>query len=269
MAKKTVKHALFLTPKAAIISGALVYRTEADEFILEVQQELAEDLTKHLIRHRFRSKVDIAGSDLAVGSFQAGDSASTNIPGQSQTLFSLTPAWGIPMQSVITHESLRPQTDTSFDADSAIGLHARRIATGTPWLTDMQPGRMPAEVGAVDLAVSFEKGCYLGQEPVARLHWRGKPNRTLCIIELEDPLPFDSPWHPSYSLIDGNRFPLHSATRKDVGWITSWSPDPNAAGDHDRFVALAILRREVSAGDELSIGSSETGYSGTARVITR
>ena len=46
---------------------------------------------------------------------------------------------------------------------------------------------MPAEAGIVERAVDFEKGCYIGQEPVARLHYRGRPNRVLRGLALSAP----------------------------------------------------------------------------------
>ena len=61
-----------------------------------------------------------------------------------------------------------------------------RVESGRPRFgLDMGPESMPAEAGIVDRAVDFEKGCYIGQEPVARLHYRGKPNRTLRGLRLE------------------------------------------------------------------------------------
>src|SRR3979411_794186 len=46
---------------------------------------------------------------------------------------------------------------------------------------------MPEEAGIFDRAVSFTKGCYVGQETVARLHWKGKPNRRLRLLRLSGP----------------------------------------------------------------------------------
>ena len=46
---------------------------------------------------------------------------------------------------------------------------------------------MPAEAGIVERAVSFTKGCYIGQETVARLHYKGKPNRHLRGLRLSAP----------------------------------------------------------------------------------
>ena len=55
-----------------------------------------------------------------------------------------------------------------------------RIESGRPrYGVDMTEDNLPAEAGIVDRAVSFTKGCYVGQEPVARMHYKGRPNRHL------------------------------------------------------------------------------------------
>ena len=64
-----------------------------------------------------------------------------------------------------------------FDEDVAEVL---RVEAGIPRFgAELDEQVMPAEVGVVDRAVSFTKGCYVGQEPVARLHYRGHANRSL------------------------------------------------------------------------------------------
>jgi folate-binding protein YgfZ len=107
----------------------------------------------------------------------------------------------------------------------------------------MDTGTMPAEAGIVEAAVNFEKGCYIGQETVARLHYRGKPNRHLRGLRLSVPAA------PGASLKLGE---------KEVGSIGSSCVSP-AHGP----IALAILRREAEPGDELAAG--EDGV--TARVV--
>ena len=65
-----------------------------------------------------------------------------------------------------------------------------RIEAGTPRFgAEMDSGTMPAEAGIVESVVNFEKGCYIGQETVARLHYRGKPNRHLRGLRLTTPVP--------------------------------------------------------------------------------
>jgi folate-binding Fe-S cluster repair protein YgfZ len=86
--------------------------------------------------------------------------------------------------------------------------------------------------------VNFEKGCYIGQEPVARLHYRGKPNRTLRGLRLSAPAEHGEP------LLLGE---------KEVGRIGTACISP-ALGP----VALAIVRREAAEGDTLAVGESGT-----------
>ena len=63
---------------------------------------------------------------------------------------------------------------------SAEAAELTRVESGRPRFgREMGPETMPAEAGIVERAVNFEKGCYIGQEPVARLHYRGRPNRVL------------------------------------------------------------------------------------------
>jgi tRNA-modifying protein YgfZ len=119
-----------------------------------------------------------------------------------------------------------------------------RIEAGTPRFgTEMGPQTMPAEAGIVEAAVNFEKGCYIGQEPVARLHYKGRPNRRLRGLRLSAPS------------AAGEALRLGE---KEVGSIGSSCLSP-ALGP----IGLAIVRREAEPGDELAVG--EDGV--TARVV--
>src|ERR687886_79052 len=63
-----------------------------------------------------------------------------------------------------------------------------RVEAGRPrYGIDLDDTTIPQEAGLNDRAVSFTKGCYVGQETVARLHWRGKPNRHLRGLRLAEP----------------------------------------------------------------------------------
>jgi tRNA-modifying protein YgfZ len=119
-----------------------------------------------------------------------------------------------------------------------------RVETGTPRFgAEMDSSTMPAEAGIVEAAVDFEKGCYIGQETVARLHYRGKPNRRLRGLRLSAPAPAGT------ALRLGDR---------EVGRLGGSCVSP-AHGP----IALAILRREAEPGAELAVG--EDGV--TARVV--
>jgi folate-binding protein YgfZ len=102
---------------------------------------------------------------------------------------------------------------------------------------------MPAEAGITERAVDFEKGCYIGQEPVARLHYRGRPNRRLRGLRLSAPVERGAP------LRLGER---------EVGVVGSACVSP-AHGP----IALAVVRREADQGDVLEIGERAD----TAKVV--
>jgi folate-binding protein YgfZ len=120
-----------------------------------------------------------------------------------------------------------------------------RVESGRPRFgLDMGPESMPAEAGITERAVDFEKGCYIGQEPVARLHYRGKPNRTLRGLRLGSPAEHGDP------IRLGDR---------EVGTVGTACLSP-ALGP----IALAIIRREADEGDRVTIGEGGA----TAEVVT-
>jgi folate-binding protein YgfZ len=119
-----------------------------------------------------------------------------------------------------------------------------RIETGRPRFgAEMGTETMPAEASIVEQAVSFTKGCYIGQETVARLHYKGRPNRHLRGLR------FSAPARPGESLVLGE---------KEVGTVGSAALSP-ALGP----IGLAILRREAEPGTTVAVG--EDGV--TAEVV--
>ncbi len=112
----------------------------------------------------------------------------------------------------------------------------RRVESGRPrYGIDLDDTVIPQEAGLNARAVSFEKGCYVGQETVARLYFRGKPNRHLRGLKLSGPAaPGD---------------PLRLGER-EVGRLGSVVESP----EHGR-IALALVRREAAPGDALSVGA--------------
>jgi folate-binding protein YgfZ len=119
-----------------------------------------------------------------------------------------------------------------------------RVEAGRPRFgVDLEPGAViPQEAALNERAVSFTKGCYVGQETVARLFYKGKPNRHLRGLSLSEPV------EPGAVLRLGER---------EVGHVTSPVVSP-ARGP----IALALVRREASPGDTLDVAA--TGV--TARV---
>jgi tRNA-modifying protein YgfZ len=119
-----------------------------------------------------------------------------------------------------------------------------RVESGRPrYGIDTDETTIPQEAGLNERAVSFTKGCYVGQETVARLHWRGKPNRHLRGLRLSAPAATGDP------LRLGDR---------EVGRLGSVAVSP-AFGP----IALAIVRREATIGDTLAVGDAGA----TAEVV--
>ncbi|HEV7495764.1 folate-binding protein [Baekduia sp.] len=126
-----------------------------------------------------------------------------------------------------------------------------RVEHGRPrYGIDLDESVMPAEAGIVERAVSFTKGCYVGQETVARLHWKGKPNRHLRGLKLTAPVA------PGAVVTVAG---AEGADAREVGRIGSAVVSPTAGP-----IALAILRREVAPGDHVLVGEPAV----EAQVVT-
>jgi folate-binding protein YgfZ len=109
-----------------------------------------------------------------------------------------------------------------------------RVEHGRPrYGLDLDDSVIPQEAGLNDRAVSFTKGCYVGQETVARLHYRGKPNRRLLGLRLSEPAP------PGSELRLGE---------KVVGKLGSSVVSPELGP-----IGLALVRREAGPGDTVSV----------------
>ncbi len=110
-----------------------------------------------------------------------------------------------------------------------------RVERGEPrYGIDLDETTIPQEAGLNERAVSFTKGCYVGQETVARLYYKGKPNRHLRGLRLSEPTP------PGAQLRLGERI---------VGGLTSSVRSP-ALGS----IGLALVRREAEPGARVSVG---------------
>jgi tRNA-modifying protein YgfZ len=119
-----------------------------------------------------------------------------------------------------------------------------RVESGRPrYGIDTDETTIPQEAGLNGRAVSFTKGCYVGQETVARLHWRGKPNRHLRGLRLSGPARTGEP------LRVGER---------EVGRLGSVATSPRLGP-----IALAIVRREAAVGETLTVGDGAV----TAQVV--
>ena len=205
--------ALLLTAKARVIAPLVVFRRGHDDFLLLTEPELGERVRDELIRFRFAAKAEIELEEHTSHVVFGG----VGIP---------TDDYGEPAAEVL---------DADLEATvTSEELERLRVRAGTPaWGKEIDDRVLPAEAGLTERAVSFTKGCYPGQEPIARLHYRGHANRGLRRLELDEP-----PEPETEIVYEG----------KSVGRVTSAAPDDG------RAVALAYVRREVPDDAPLQVG---------------
>ena len=207
--------ALLLTPKARVIAPLVVLRRSHDDYLLLTEPGLGERVRSELLRARFAARVDVEPEEHTSHVVFGGDGIATA-------------AYGEPAAEVLD-AGLEPTV-------AADELELLRIRAGTPaWGKEIDDRVLPAEAGLTERAVSFTKGCYPGQEPIARLHYRGHANRGLRVLRLDE-VP-----DPGTELAYGG---------KVVGRITS------VASDAGGSVALAYVRREVPEGAELELSAA-------------
>jgi tRNA-modifying protein YgfZ len=131
-----------------------------------------------------------------------------------------------------------PGLELDFETVTEEAAECLRIESGRPRLGfDMDAETMPQEAGINERAVSFTKGCYVGQETVARLHYRGKPNRHLRGLCLTEPA------ERGMEVLLGE---------KVVGRLGSVCVSPRLGP-----IALALVRREAEPGDTVTVAGAE------------
>ena len=144
-------------------------------------------------------------------------------------------------------------TGREFDAKpiGLTALNSLRIEAGIPrYGAELTDSVIPLEA-ELEHAIDFEKGCYIGQEIVARMKYRGHPNRLLRGFEIE----CDTP--PAQNdLIFGND--------KEIGWITSAVSSPSL----DKTIALGYVRMAYTdAGSKVKIMAGDEAVNATVAVL--
>lgn len=130
-----------------------------------------------------------------------------------------------------------------------LALTAARVEAGEPVFgRDVDERTIPQETGLVSEAVSFTKGCYLGQELVARIDTRGRVNRHLRGLSI------------TRNLLPPEGAAVYAGDR-EVGAITSVAEGPLSP------IGLALLRREVEPGDEVEVRWDGEGVPAIVRAL--
>jgi tRNA-modifying protein YgfZ len=253
-------YAALLDRKGHMQADMRVLRLASDEIWIDTEPVALETARRHLEMYKIGREVEVEdvgearailsligprSADLA-GAPPLPEHASERLVIAGAECIAVGTALGIDL-IVDAAEAGRLSAALAKAGAPAVGPEAAeilRIEAGTPRLgAEMDAATMPAEAGIVERAVNFEKGCYIGQETVARLHYKGKPNRHLRGLRLSAPAPAEA---------------ALKLGEKEVGRLGGSCVSP-AHGP----IALAIVRREAEPGIELAVG--EDGV--TAQVV--
>src|SRR5256714_9655942 len=145
---------LILTAKARVIAPLVVLRRGAEDFLLLTEPELGERVRAELMGFRFAAKAEIEPEEHESWAVLGGEEVLDERPAGEEVGAEPYGRW--------------------------------RVKAGIPrWGRELDDSILPAEAGLTETHVSFTKGCYPGQEPIARLHYRGKVNRRLRRLVLD------------------------------------------------------------------------------------
>ena len=275
---------LLLQPDGKLTALLRVTRVDAQGFVLDTDAGFGDPMVARLKKFLLRSKVEIerlpwrclALRGTGVGPAAAGLLTVLEEAGVLRLPFEWNGWSGFDLlgqKDVILDPSAgtMPEGIIPCDRDA---VEACRIVSGIPAMgSELTDKTIAAEAGLVDRSVSFTKGCYTGQELVARLDARGNnvPRRLVGVIGGANPqadrLAFGMTLHagadPAEATDAGGAAAGGAMNDKVVGTITSaaWSPEFEA------WVALGYLHRTVEAPGPIRVRSGDgLGGSHPARV---
>ena len=260
-------YAVALTAKGRIVADLRIYM-EADGVFIDAPARAAAgwfDMVRKFVNPRIAPYRDETESMCAVG-IHGADARHVieAMTGSPATALATLPPYGhvtielngAPMlvahvpefesSGVDGYEIYAPAGQREVLWELAVAAHAMpagltaweiaRVEAGRPeWGVDMDDNTIPQEANMDDLhAISYTKGCYVGQEVVARVHFRGHVNRHLRGLQCADAPP------PTGAV-------LFTADAREVGDVRSTATSPRFGS-----IAIAMVRREVEAGTELT-----------------
>jgi folate-binding protein YgfZ len=224
------KRSLLLTPQGKL---DVVFRITlvGDEWWLDTEADHAPRLAASLTRFRIRVKAEIEDRTEATGMLSL---IGGRTGGEPEGMHAIATTWGDTdgvdlLGSIAATAEVLERLDSTVPRWTREQFEVFRIEHGMPRQgIDIDEKTIPQEAFLDRDAVSFTKGCFLGQELVARIDSRGHVNRYLRRLR-----------------VDGSDVPPRGATvvvgEKDVGAVTSAASVPG----EDRAVALGMIRREV------------------------
>jgi tRNA-modifying protein YgfZ len=250
-------YAAFLTPKGKML-GDLRVLDAGDEVLLDTERAALQQLFNLIRRFSIGYDVQLHKRTLERGLVSLIGPRSESVPGRQdlagpEHAHVLCEVAGVSVRAIRTDLGI----DLLCQADDTpvlIGALAQRgippvseavadclrVERGRPrYGLDLDDTVIPQEAGLNERAVSFTKGCYVGQETVARLYYRGKPNRHLRGVRLSAPAR------------SGTEISFEG---RSVGRLGSVAESPVLGS-----IALALVRREAPPGSRISVGPDGIG----------
>ena len=234
--------ALLLDAKGHLRAELRVHRDGPEAFTAVAAPALADVVAETFERYHFSEELELLGPEAADLVTVAGrDREDLAAAGLGIVVPGLVPGTA----DLVVDDAREAIARLGVPEAPAEALEMARVAAGAPLVgVDTGETTLVQEAGLEHAAVSFDKGCYLGQETVARAQFRGRVNRVLRGL-----------------LLPGPATPPAAVTRdgREVGRLTSAAVTPDLGP-----IGLAIMRREVEPGEAVDVA----GVEGAARVAS-
>jgi len=245
-------YAAFLTPKGKMLGDVRVLDT-GEELLLDCERVALQALFNMIRRFSIGYELQLhkrtveRGLLSLIGPDAANVAQASALPCEEH-VHAVVETVGVSVRAIRTDVGI----DLLCNSAHADALHAAlrgagaepvaeavvdclRVERGCPrYGIDLDDTVIPQEAGLNASAVSFTKGCYVGQETVARLRYRGKPNRQLRGLRCSAPV------SSGEDIVFGDRV---------VGHVSSAAVSPRFGA-----IALALVRREAAPGERVTVG---------------
>jgi folate-binding protein YgfZ len=250
-------YAALLDRKGRMQADMRVLRLDADRLWMDLERAATDAVVRHLSLYRVGQEVEVSDrtvDDAILSVIGPAAASATGADGlRPEHAHREVRIGGVACRAVATDlgvdligaarelETLAASLlDGGAEWASEAAAEIVRVESGRPRFgREMGTATIPQEAGIDERAVSFTKGCYIGQETVARLHYKGKPNRHLRGLRPERPV------------ADREAITLDG---RELGQVGTAVVSP-ALGP----LALAVIRREAQPGSRVAVGESGVG----------
>jgi folate-binding protein YgfZ len=245
-------YAAFLTPKGKMLGDLRILDLD-DELLLDTERVSLQALFDMIHRFKIGYDVQLHKRTLECGMLSLIGPAATRVAGAEELpavehANARTELGGIAAilaRTDIGVDVLCNAADRDTVRETLLSAGAQPVSAEAAEIVRVEHGRprygvdldetvIPQEAGLNERAVSFTKGCYVGQETVARLYYKGKPNRHLRGLRLSEPVAVGAELHLG---------------ERSVGHLSSSVLSPVHGS-----IGLALVRREAEPGSPVSVG---------------